>query len=455
MEDARQALPRGCTDVVDGSWCIGCGACAIGCPHGRIVMTLTEQGAYEPRVEGECPGSCTACERVCPFALEPRADEDVLAAERFGRCEAHRGDLGWFDSVLVGGVRDHDARQASASGGIGTWLTSELLTRGEADAVITVGPIRRADGAGVTAAYRVCRTPEELRSCAGSHYCPAHLDEVLAASLARGERVAIVAVPCVAKAVRLLQAAVPGARDGVVAVIGLVCGQSKTWGFTRSATEATGVGWDDVAAVRYRRKRDESPASRWLLEVTGTGGERTVSDFPIRAWADRAFTLGACEACDDVFAECADVTLMDAWAQPHVSDPRGTSAVITRTEAIGRVLADGVVRGELELAALDPATAAHSQASVVDQKRIGLAYRLGRWAMDGTPAPRKRVGPDPHAGGLVRRAIWRLEMTIAEESRLTPWGEAAAALERVAGKRRRLQVLRRLRNLESRLRGGR
>lgn len=38
----------------------------------------------------------------------------------------------------------------------------------------------------------------------------------------------------------------------------------------------------------------------------------------------------ACDFCDDVFAETADIALGDAWLPEYVQDGNGTNVVVTR-----------------------------------------------------------------------------------------------------------------------------
>jgi len=105
------------------------------------------------------------------------------------------------------------------------------------------------------------------------------------------------------------------------------------------------------------------------------------------AWTNRWFTPEACNYCDDVFAECADVTCMDAWLPEYSRDSRGTNLVLVRSPAVREVLERG------QGISLDPIPldrVVQSQAGVVAVKREHLAYRL---YLDRQEVPEKRVAP--------------------------------------------------------------
>ena len=46
---------------------------------------------------------------------------------------------------------------------------------------------------------------------------------------------------------------------------------------------------------------------------------------PYHLWHYQYFKHNACNFCDDVFGETADITFMDAWLPEYVRDYKGTS----------------------------------------------------------------------------------------------------------------------------------
>src|SRR3546814_15744475 len=66
-------------------------------------------------------------------------------------------------------------------------------------------------------------------------------------------------------------------------------------------------------------------------------------------WGHGMFQLGACDFCDDIFAETADVCLGDAWLPQYDSDWRGTNIVISRHADIEQLLSEGARSGKILL----------------------------------------------------------------------------------------------------------
>jgi hypothetical protein len=120
--------------------------------------------------------------------------------------------------------------------------------------------------------------------------------------------------------------------------------------------------------------------------------------------------LEACNWCDDVLAETADVAVGDAWLPQFTADWRGTSIIVCRTAQMVERLRQGVMRGELQLAPISLERVIASQTGALRHRRAGLAYRLHRHHAAKRPPwrPRKRVQADQHALPLFNRIIQRL-----------------------------------------------
>jgi len=68
--------------VIDGGYCIGCGACAS-VPGSPIRMAMDGSGRLQATVSEDAAGAATRMVTpVCPFS-ETAADEDRIAAELF------------------------------------------------------------------------------------------------------------------------------------------------------------------------------------------------------------------------------------------------------------------------------------------------------------------------------------------------------------------------------------
>src|SRR3546814_19586796 len=66
-------------------------------------------------------------------------------------------------------------------------------------------------------------------------------------------------------------------------------------------------------------------------------------------WGAGFFQNRACDFCDDVVAETADIAFGDAWVEPYSSDGRGTNVVVVRSSALHAMLREdrkSVVEGK-------------------------------------------------------------------------------------------------------------
>ncbi|PTD98123.1 coenzyme F420 hydrogenase [Pseudothauera lacus] len=379
-------------EVIDGGYCVGCGACAA-LPGSAHRMELTVQGAYSARIEG-VSANAAAVSRVCPFSDEA-ISEDAIAAVRFPQAKAHPM-LGRIQGVYAAQVVEGQFRQRGSSGGMGSWLLDQLLAGGHVDAVVHVAALDAGAGEALFG-YRISTTAEEIRSGAKSRYYPVTLADVLTRVREVPGRYAFTGVPCFIKALRLLAAEDETIGSRVAFCIGLVCGHLKSRGFAEFLAWQMGVPPQSLTGFDFRVKVPGQAANHYgakaLGVVDGMPVERiqTMQQLYGHDWGMGLFKLKACDYCDDVVAETADVTVGDAWLPQYVSDERGTNLLIVRHPQLAEIIAGGVARGSIHLEELTPDDAVRSQASGFSHRREGLAYRLWRARERGEWAPTKRV----------------------------------------------------------------
>lgn len=385
------------TNTVKHDLCIGCGLCAALCPQGVLAMEWNRYGEYNPVETSPCTTECGLCLKVCPFA-DSGENEDTIGERLYGAVPGiqHRSETGYYLASYVGYSERH--RATSASGGMATWLLEALLAEGIVDHVICVAPTGDPER---LFAFRVFDTPEEVRTGAGSAYYPVEMSGVIRQVLEVPGRYAVTGLPCFIKAIRLAQQRNKKLRERVVVTVGLVCGQLKSRHFTDYVAALAGVQ-GEVTAVRYRGKSPDQPASNYHYVFTAADGEEHKifwNEGISEAWTNRWFTPRACSYCDDVFAECADVTCMDAWLPEYSRDSRGTSLVLVRSPAVREVLEQG------QGVRLDPIPVERviqSQSGVVAVKRQHLAYRM---YLDREGAPKKRVVPERPKNPFLRQEV--------------------------------------------------
>jgi coenzyme F420-reducing hydrogenase beta subunit len=379
--------------------CIGCGLCAAICPQEALEMAWNRHGEYRPIETKPCSTECGLCHEVCPFA-DHEENEDTIGKKLYGNVPgiSHLPETGYYLAAYVGYSEKH--RPSSASGGVATWLLERLLAEEVVDHVICVAPTGNPEK---LFSFKIFDTPESVRFGAGSAYYPVEMSGVIKQVIEVPGRYAITGLPCFLKAIRLAQQRNAKLRERIVVTVGLVCGQMKSKHFTDYMATVVGVH-GNVIGVQYRGKSLDHPATNYHYSFTIEGDEvRTISwkEGISEAWTNRWFTPKACNYCDDVFAECSDVTCMDAWLPEYSKDSRGTSLVLVRSLMVEKVITRG------QGARLEPISVnrvVRSQAGVVAVKRQHLRYRL---YLDQEKRQKvlKRVRPEKPRNLFLRREI--------------------------------------------------
>lgn len=398
-------------DIVRSGLCIGCGSCVADEP--RATMAWDDLGQLKPQGPADwyARPSTTFAAR-CPFS--PSAtNEDAFAAHLYPQAPTANAAIGRFEAAYVGHVAEGEYRLNGSSGGLVTWVAAELLRRGLVDAVAHV----EAKQDGRLFGYRLSRSIEEVRGGAKSRYYPIELSEVIRAIRATPGRYAVVGVPCFIKAVNLLRESDPVIAERVTHTLGLFCGHMKSARMVESFAWQMGRQRQEVRAIDYRVKDSTRPANWYrarLSLVDGGSAEQDWWHFADGDWGAGYFQNSACNACDDVVAETADIAFGDAWVEPYSSDGRGTNVVIVRSPELREIVADALAADRLELTAVDAAFIANTQAAGLRHRREGLAYRL-TW-MRPQVRPVKRV--QPSAAGITprRRLVYRTRYWIAATS---------------------------------------
>lgn len=382
--------------IARGNFCSGCGACAVA-TDGRLPVLMQRDGSYGPDLTAAGADDLATAARVCPFSSHG-PDEDVIAQRLFPDLP-HHWAIGRHRATLVGHVAEPDYRARGSSGGLTSWIAARLLAAGEIDGVVHVKPGGTA-GSGPLFSYGVSTSVEELGRGAKSRYYPVELSAILLAlKQGPGKRYAFVGVPCFLKALRRLADADPEISDMVAVTIGLFCGHQKSAHFAAYLAWQAGIAPEDLATIDFRHKLEDRAASDYAMQATAADGRvvtRRMAELDGRDWGQGWFRLKACDYCDDVVAETADLSVGDAWLPGWVDDWRGTNVAVVRSERMLQHLEAGMADTSLAMQPLSADDVARSQDAGLRHRREGLAWRLHRATMAGEWAPTKRVAP--HAG---------------------------------------------------------
>jgi coenzyme F420-reducing hydrogenase beta subunit len=256
-------------------------------------------------------------------------------------------------------------------------------------------------------------------------------------------RYAVVGIPCFIKAINLARFADPLLAERIAFTLGLFCGHMKSAHMVDSFALQMGVTPDQVKAIDYRLKDPGRPANWYRAQLRLEGGGEAAQDWWHLVdgdWGSGFFQNSACNYCDDVIAETADIAFGDAWVEPYSSDGNGTNVVVIRSPRVHAILRDAIGEGRLALKPVDADFVVQTQAAGFRQRREGLAFRLARQRLP--VQPRKRVRPGARGLKLRRRLIYRMRWRISAWSPLVfriardlgrpglfvAWGRAMLAL---------------------------
>lgn len=352
--------------------------------------------------------------RQCPFS--PGAlNEDEIAARRFATAPNVDARIGRFEAAYVGHAAEDPFRREGSSGGLTTWVAAELLRTGSVDGVAHVAPAVSNEDRRFFA-YRISRSLEELSGGAKSRYYPVELSSVLREIREQPGRYAVVGVPCFIKAIHLLRHIDPMVAERVTHTLGLFCGHMKSASMVESFAWQLGVEIGRVRALDYRIKDESRPANWYRAHLDLDDGSSAAQDWWHLAdgdWGAGFFQNPACDWCDDVVGETADISFGDAWVEPYSSDGRGTNVMVVRSKDLVEMVERARRDGRLQLTEVDADFIARTQAAGLRHRRDGLAYRLS-WRRYGM-TPLKRVAAST-ALPLRRKLVYRLRFAIARWS---------------------------------------
>lgn len=375
--------------------------------------------------------------------------EDAVAAELFPDATAggEQSVLGRYRGLFAGHVSEGDYRVNGSSGGMGTWLLTELLATNRVDGVIH---IKATPGSGPLFGYRISRTASEVAEGAKSRYYPGHLADVLTEAVKYGGRYALTAIPSFAYEVRLLQRLRPEYQERIPYVVGLICGHHKTANYALQLAWRAGVRPDELEQIDFRKKLPDGPSSRYATEIRGrVDGEAVV----VKAtqlfgtdWGMGLFKSNFSDFTEDAFNETADIVLGDAWLPEYTQDGKGTNVVITRSSELHELVASAREHGRIVLDDLPAARMIQSQAALVRQnvEEVGVRYRyIAR--RGGYVPPMRRLSKARVSPARARIQIERLRASRASHA---AWLEAVESGDLAAFDRRMAPYVERYRRAQ-------
>jgi coenzyme F420-reducing hydrogenase beta subunit len=407
--------------VVEGGYCIGCGGCAAARPE-LYQIRFNQFGEYQsfklPYPYNELPQSPIQTASVCPFS-GASANEDEIGKRLFSAHASYHPQIGYYLASFVGSVTIGEFRASGSSGGMTNWFLCQMLQRNLVDAVIHVRP--SGGGSHPLFAYAISRQIDEVMQGAKSRYYPIEFSKVMQQVRETDGRYAFVGVPCFVKAVRLLMEQDSLLQSRIKYCIALFCGHLKSTAFTDAVAWETGVSPLDVKNIDFRHKLADRPANRYGVKIEckdGSSLTRPMEGLSTADWGAGLLKYRACDYCDDVVGETADISFGDAWLPRFVTDSQGTNVAIVRNLELLQVIKSGIESEQLDLQPTTPDDVAASQKSGFRHRRYGLKYRLWKKQKAGEWFPQKRVQPTRSGMSRHDRRLFDARLALVELGRI-------------------------------------
>ena len=344
-------------------------------------------GSGFPRQVSRCI-ECNRCVEVCPGV---GVDFRRLGRSVFGEGYAYGDFLGKVREAHVGYATDRRVRLAGASGGVVSALLIHLLATKEVDAVVVSRP--RPDNPFLNTGF-IARTPEEIVAAAGSHYTRCSTMAVLSDLKDRGERIALVGLPCHIQALRTAQSMSPPAWRNVVVAIGLYCHFSVPPTAVSNLAHIAGGRGRKPVRIRYRDKESAGWPFDGPRVYFSDGSSWTCGYLPseIMSILGHFYPLGRCLLCVDATAEFADLSVGDPWIRAadgtwKYAEPEGNSVILVRTETGRRILQQAEAAGAVALTSIDPAEVLGGQFPMIHEKKVRIPLRIRFRSALGLPVP--------------------------------------------------------------------
>lgn len=362
--------------VIGNGVCIGCGNCAAFSPH-TFSMIETGSGLIQAERIRESDGHSEG--QICPFANSEK-NEDYFNSYYQADSAAYDPGIGFYRSVHAGFVNDNEERLASSSGGLATYLLEVLFERGMISGAIVVSSL---EGGGGRLRYSLVRSIQELHSARKSKYHMVSHDVVVREILAGddNDRLIYVGIPCGVKAIKLFSEKLPELKKKIKYTAAIFCGHQKSHAFSEYVAWQMGVAPSELQEINYRLKEPSEDASKYYYQViseTGSSKAR-VDSLKWMDWGLGLFKPKACDFCDDVAGEAADIIFGDAWHRRYARDYRGANLVLARSKELEALLVEARDAGEITLDEESVQFVYEAQGGNFRHRQEGLLSRLNHY----------------------------------------------------------------------------
>ena len=398
--------------VIKNNYCIGCGACTVA-SDSPFEIRMDDFGNFvaEQKPGTKLKESHTSLLSICPFSGKSK-NENELGELFFPDDNISDDKIGRYLQCYAGYVNEAEFRAKGSSGGFGKWIGYKLLKTNKIDYFVQLVSNNSTNANDLLFDYKVFNKPEEIIRGSKSSYYPSTLQNVLKTIKEKKGRYAITGVPCFIKALRLLALHHPVIQERIAYTIGIVCGGMK------SANHAKMIGWelgvhpDNLIGIDFRRKLENQPATQKGYQVwsnnDNTERYKNANEIYGTDYGAGFFKPKACEFCDDVVAETADISFGDAWLPGFREDPGGNSLIIIRNQTLLKMIKEAEVSEEISIKKISAEEAINSQAGGFRHRREALSLRITKKEKLKEWYPPKRMAAGDFKISKKRKKIYNL-----------------------------------------------
>lgn len=368
--------------ILKSNLCTGCGACISEDESKQSKMIWDKNGFLVPQL-----GPNSTQEKmimVCPFALYQKNEDELGEVFLKNNSESYNSKLGYYTNLYAGYTKQF--RGTSSSGGIATYVFKKLLENKIVDHLFIV---KEKNG---EYSYQFFSDFQDIIKISKTRYVPVTMAELFEKISTLEGRVAVSGVACFVKAVRLKQYYYPELKEKIPFVVGIICGGLKSKYYTDFLAQSAGC-FSEYENAEYRVKNKDSFALDYKFSCVEKDNNkihmvemRTLGDM----WGTGLFKSNACDFCDDVVTELADISLGDAWIDPYEKDGLGNSIIITRSKMAENIIQKGLIIGDLWIESLSIDQVLQSQSGSFNHRQKGLLFRIQRAKKLSIKIPEKR-----------------------------------------------------------------
>src|SRR5690606_13334612 len=172
----------------------------------------------------------------------------------------------------------------------------------------------------------------------------------------------------------------PVLKEKIPFIVGIICGGLKSRFYSDYLAQQAGID-GRYFNQDYRLKFEDRKASDYSFGAYDEKKQfhqvrmKTLGDM----WGTGLFKSTACDFCDDVTTELADISLGDAWIPPYVNNGLGNSVIVTRTYVANQLIEEGIENGSLNVSILEADKFKMSQKGSYNHRHLSLKYRIEKY----------------------------------------------------------------------------